>query len=217
MANRRSKAVSALLALSLAFAVSQLNAQDLYRYKDSNGVTILNSSVPAEYVNAGYEVLDSRGIVIEVVPEIPDAPEVVVSKSDALLVTSFSSVRDIEGRRDRILTDIQMEIDNIRSDNRTLRTHLAEATGDRDHLLRVQKERGLNAPQETKLNELQATVKKLSETAIKLQKQLQERSRSLVVVNNDFALKIERFMQLKQSQVDVRAAFVQNPTGVEAE
>lgn len=59
-----------LLALSALFVlfceVSQ--ARELYRYKDKNGVTVVKNRLPAEYSQKGYEVLNERFQVIEVVP-----------------------------------------------------------------------------------------------------------------------------------------------------
>ncbi|EPN61726.1 hypothetical protein A244_05234, partial [Pseudomonas syringae pv. actinidiae ICMP 18807] len=41
----------------------------LYRYVDSRGVTVIDTQgVPPDYVAKGYEVLNGRGRVIQVVP-----------------------------------------------------------------------------------------------------------------------------------------------------
>ena len=44
----------------------------LYRYIDSRGVTVIDRlGVPAEYVAKGYEVLNARGRVVQVIPPAP--------------------------------------------------------------------------------------------------------------------------------------------------
>lgn len=55
----------------LAFVLSvQSNsvAAELYRYKNEDGVTVLDSHVPARYVKNGYTILSLDGRVLEVVP-----------------------------------------------------------------------------------------------------------------------------------------------------
>ena len=43
-------------------------AAELYRYKNEDGVTVLDSHVPARYVKNGYTILSLDGRVLEVVP-----------------------------------------------------------------------------------------------------------------------------------------------------
>ena len=42
-------------------------AAELYRYKNEDGVTVLDSHVPARYVKNGYTILSLDGRVLEVV------------------------------------------------------------------------------------------------------------------------------------------------------
>ncbi|MDC1527810.1 hypothetical protein N8600_01960 [Gammaproteobacteria bacterium] len=53
--------------LMSALVISQADAANLYKYKDDQGREITGSRVPAEYVKNGYQVLNERGQVIEVV------------------------------------------------------------------------------------------------------------------------------------------------------
>lgn len=57
------------LVLGLAAAV-QFNtvAAELYRYKNEDGITVLDSHVPARYVKNGYTILSLDGRILEVVP-----------------------------------------------------------------------------------------------------------------------------------------------------
>ena len=57
------------LVFGLAAAV-QFNtvAAELYRYKNEDGITVLDSHVPARYVKNGYTILSLDGRILEVVP-----------------------------------------------------------------------------------------------------------------------------------------------------
>ena len=43
-------------------------ARQLYRYRNADGVVVVDYQVPVEYVGKGYEVLNDEGIVIKVIP-----------------------------------------------------------------------------------------------------------------------------------------------------
>ena len=62
------------IALLLGGAVTIAAAAELYRYVNDKGVTVLDRSVPPQYVSRGYEVLDRDGRVKQVVPAAP-SPE----------------------------------------------------------------------------------------------------------------------------------------------
>ncbi|MFY1665949.1 DUF4124 domain-containing protein [Pseudomonas sp. Pseu.R1] len=92
-----------------------------YRYVDSRGVTVLDrQGVPPEYAGKGYEVLNQRGRVIQVVPPAPTADQAreareaqaaaqaakVQSDADAQLLHLYSSVSDVDRARTRKLAEI---------------------------------------------------------------------------------------------------------------
>ena len=64
-----------ILLLISALFISQANAANLYKYKDDQGREITGSRVPAEFVKNGYQVLNERGQVIEVVQRTLTAEE----------------------------------------------------------------------------------------------------------------------------------------------
>ena len=88
-----------------------------YRYIDSRGVTVMDRQVPAEYSGKGYEVLNQRGRVIQVVPPAPTADEMreaqaaaqaakVQADSDAQLLHLYSSLADVDRARTRKLAEL---------------------------------------------------------------------------------------------------------------
>ncbi len=90
----------------------------LYRYVDSRGVTVLDrQGVPAEYSGKGYEVLNQRGRVIQVVPPAPTADQAreayaaaqaakVQADADAQLLHLYSSLTDVDRARTRKLAEL---------------------------------------------------------------------------------------------------------------
>jgi len=107
-----------VVCLSLG-SVETLQAADnptimLYRYVDSRGVTVLDTQgVPPEYVGKGYEVLNQRGRVIQVIPPAPTADEIrqaqaakVQADADAQLTHLYTSVADIDRARSRRLAEL---------------------------------------------------------------------------------------------------------------
>jgi hypothetical protein len=88
-----------------------------YRYIDSRGVTVMDRQVPAEYSGKGYEVLNQRGRVIQVVPPAPTADEMreaqaaaqaakVQADADAQLLHLYSSLSDVDRARTRKMAEL---------------------------------------------------------------------------------------------------------------
>jgi hypothetical protein len=86
----------------------------LYRYVDNRGVTVLDrQGVPPEYAAKGYEVLNSRGRVVQVVPPPPTAEQLQHAQdakaraaADAQLLRLYSSVEDVDQARTRKLAEL---------------------------------------------------------------------------------------------------------------
>jgi hypothetical protein len=103
--------------------VASVQAEDnpgilLYRYVDSRGVTVLDrQGVPAEYSGKGYEVLNQRGRVIQVVPPAPSADQAreaqaaaqaakIQADADAQLLHLYSSLSDVDRARTRKMAEL---------------------------------------------------------------------------------------------------------------
>ncbi|KPY87604.1 DUF4124 domain-containing protein [Pseudomonas syringae pv. tagetis] len=86
----------------------------LYRYVDSRGVTVIDTQgVPPDYVAKGYEVLNGRGRVIQVVPPAPTAEQIRQSEADkrqatadAQLLSLYSSVEEVDRVKARKLAEL---------------------------------------------------------------------------------------------------------------
>ena len=95
-----------------------------YRYRDNTGITHIGYSIPPQFVENGYEMLNDQGRVVEVVlpkkvlderskellreAEIRHQTEMQRSKDEALL-RFYSSIEDLERVRERKL----LEFDNF--------------------------------------------------------------------------------------------------------
>lgn len=89
-----------------------------YRYVDSRGQTVLDrQGVPAEYSGKGYEVLNQRGRVVQVVPPALTGEQLkqaqadaqaakIQADSDARLLRLYSTLTDIDRARMRKLAEL---------------------------------------------------------------------------------------------------------------
>lgn len=120
---RRNRAGGAILVLALAWnAVPLAAAANLYRYRNDQGVLVIDHTVPASAAQRGYEILGPDGKVIETVPPATAAPKKQPEQAnsaarqgeteriDQYLLTSYSSVADIEAVKARRIEEVAREI-----------------------------------------------------------------------------------------------------------
>lgn len=118
-ARYRSLNAAALLLWLGLFAQAPALAADqpeirLYRYIDSRGVTVMDrQGVPAEYIGKGYQVLNSRGRVIQTVPPAPTAQEIrqaealkAQASADAQLLQQYRSLDEVDRAKARKLAEL---------------------------------------------------------------------------------------------------------------
>ncbi len=123
-----------LLTLSMV-----VEARQLYRYRNADGVVVVGYQVPVEYVSKGYEVLNDEGMVIKVIPRAlteeernaQDAQQQLVDAANAeqerlrewdeTLMLRYSTVADIEAARDRALGDLKIRLSILKGNRRSLK------------------------------------------------------------------------------------------------
>lgn len=121
---------SLLIGLCLPLAAV---ATELYRYTDDKGVTVLSrQGVPPEFIGKGYEILNSQGRVIQVVPPAPSAEEmqrILADKaragSDAHLLRLYTRPEDIDRALERKLSELDGMIGVARGNLQSARTQQA--------------------------------------------------------------------------------------------
>lgn len=118
------KLLTAILLLA-AFTASASAADRLYRYRNSDGVLVIDFQIPARYADQGYDIIAPSGTLIERVPprqeEQADKTEQAADqeearkKEDTYILRSFSSIDDIEAARKRRLGGLDYEMTALRS------------------------------------------------------------------------------------------------------
>lgn len=122
-------ATGALVGLWL-LAVLPADAANLYRYRNAQGVLVIDHTVPAHAAQTGYEILAPDGRVLEAVAASGDkTPSGEPRKSapvrtehqekiDRYLLSSYSTVADIEAVKARRLQEVEREIgiDKVRAE-----------------------------------------------------------------------------------------------------
>lgn len=189
--------VSVLLAtLVTALLLSNMAAaQYFYRYKDENGTMVMDISIPAEYVSAGYEVLDAQtGRVIERVDaSVTDDMSVInvyLTPDDHILLASYSTIEEIEDHLERKLVKFRAEVANIQTDIRVSGLEL-----DKQHaeLKRLQ-DRERDIPEE-----LAALIRELEQSLVGLAAALERRKVDYDSTTAEYEAKISRFQVLKSA------------------
>lgn len=120
----------------------QTKSTVIYRYKNKEGVTVLDSTIPPEYVNNGYEIVSRSGKVLKVVAPVAQGPEAErlrheklqrdeQAREDIQLRRSYSNVADIDSARDRNLESLRGNISilqtNLTSARKRLQDYQAQA------------------------------------------------------------------------------------------
>jgi len=116
-----------ILLLISALFISQANAANLYKYKDDQGREITGSRVPAEFVKNGYQVLNERGQVIEVVQRTLTAEEraaqseqleqqrlleqaALRQEEDRMLLRLYRTPEEVVRRRDATIEQLEAQM-----------------------------------------------------------------------------------------------------------
>ena len=117
----RRVAVTALC-LSLAWSGPVWPENAMYRYRNDQGVLVVDFSIPPKYVDKGYDVVSPNGRLIREVPAQGDrlsreaiARRKAQEREDTYILRSFSSIAEIEQARERKRSMVAREIDILQS------------------------------------------------------------------------------------------------------
>ena len=195
------------LALVLVlFTCSVATADNLYRYKNEAGGTVVDWHVPAKFAGRGYEVLNALGEVIKVVPrqlsdsELNDkdlverlkrgaeAERARLAEWDRFLLLRYSTIEDIDAARDRALRELKIRLSILASNQRVAKGRLETALSQLADLER----RGETAREQ----DLEA-VDTLRLEIASLGRSIEQREGQIVAVTEDYARDRDRFLQLQ--------------------
>lgn len=186
------------LAMLLGGVAVGAEASDLYRYINDKGITVLDRSVPPQYVSRGYEVLDVDGRVKLVVPAAPTREEREAAHAaereqqrrataDGTLLRLYSGVKDLDRAHERQIQQIENLIATTEAGLLTLQTQ-------RDDL------QSRAAAQERAGRKVDPQIlRELSEVEAeqgRLQRLITSNRREIGAVNDAFASRRQRLQQL---------------------
>lgn len=194
-----------ILAIGMMFAqgvAAQANktAKVIYRYKNSEGVTVMDSNIPAEFVSKGYEIVSISGKVIEVVPPAPEgeaAQRALQAKQlreqrereDVQLRRSYSNVGDIDAAKQRNLESLRGNINilgaNLHSANKRLQDYQSQAAA-------IERS-GRQLPED-----LLKSISNLMQEEKDIQLQIQQREQEYSEMSKKFDEDRKRFIEITQ-------------------
>ncbi len=214
------KALSLLLLLALSTGQAASRAAEyLYRYINDQGVTVINYSIPPQFVHRGYEILNRNGTVHKVVPRSLTDEEMAdrsskayqdrvaaeeserLRKWDESLLLRYSSIEDIEAARDRSLSELRICISILRSNVRSLKNQVER---NQSRAADIERSGGSDPV------ELVAAIDGLQSEIAETERSIQERLREIEVVGQGFQRDIDRFALLLD-KVELRKRYSRTP------
>lgn len=103
----------------------------LYRYKNDDGVKVINHTIPPEFAQQGYEVLSLTGQLIRRVEAAPTEGELaqefndrVIREKYEVLRRRYASANDIEAAKMRRLKNLDTNITIIRGNISSINTQI---------------------------------------------------------------------------------------------
>lgn len=188
-----------LLLVLVTLSVAAQAATRYYRYINDEGVTVMDSRVPPEYVKNGYEVVTINGRVLEVVPPAPTADEkeeraaerkrqAELAEMDRYLLRRYSSVEDIEAAKERRLASFDASMAILRGNASNLESQIENLQSRAANMERS----GRAVPQNVldSLRDLETELKKIHQ-------QMAQRELDQTAEAAKFEQEIERFKVIK--------------------
>lgn len=132
--------VKIIAAILLGLAVSvQAATKTVFRYKNNEGITVIDNKIPAEFAGKGYEIITTSGKVVKVVPPSLTKEEAEKQKAEKLareermkadieLRRSYSAVADIDAAKERNLASLSANIAILKANLESSRQELNNET-----------------------------------------------------------------------------------------
>lgn len=197
----RCRLLFSLAAVSpLAVAVQFADASTrYYRYINDDGVMVMDSRVPPEYVKKGYEIVTVNGRVLEVVAPAPADDEkeeraaerrraAELAEMDRYLLRRYSSVQDIDAASERRMASFEASTAILRGNASNLELQIENL-----QVRAANMERSGRAVPQNILDSLQDLQAELT----KLHKQMKQRELDQAQEEAKFQRERERFMVIR--------------------
>jgi len=185
---------------------SLASGTELYRYLNEDGVLVVDYQVPTSLVKNGYEVINSKGQVLRVVPrqlteEEQKAADIQKRQQaealaeqkrqqehDESLLMRYSTVSDIEAARERALGDLRIRVSILKSNKLALKQKVENYQVEAAEMER----RG----QEVDVKRLE-TIKDLQQQIVTADRAITDREKEISKVEAAYQEDIDRFKELE--------------------
>ena len=194
-----------ILSLSLLSLHVHAGEERYFRYKTANGVTVINDVLPADYATKGYSIINKDGVVIQnVAPELTAQQVVAKEKmdkirldkaikarqqadSDRLLLSTFTTIEDIQLTRDRIIVQLNNTLESLKQNRLDQQKQL-----DKLHKNAANMERSLGKVSDSIKGNIAGYVEKIAE----LESLVLKASQRIDTTKLEYQQQIERFVFL---------------------
>tara|TARA_Y100000590_G_scaffold250478_2_gene281381 strand:+ start:11706 stop:12377 length:672 start_codon:yes stop_codon:yes gene_type:complete len=199
------RAVVGIVAISLALVAGPGYAKKMYRFK-VDGAVIIKDYVPSEYSHLGYDVLNSKGMVIDRVERAPTPEELKEKRAqearaearrqamekrkeeDRRLLRLYASPEDVERARQRRVEEVNSYIGLQRRRITELQEKLERSEGQAANIER----KGREVPADLRLEiaQLQAAIRDAQNT-------IKDRQEEMIKITQEYASEYERIRVLQ--------------------
>ena len=205
--NNRTLFLRWISACALSLCLTPLvEAKPLYRYRNAQGNVVVDYQVPAESIGGGYEVLNSDGMVIKVVPRaltpeerhLEDAEnkreqaareeQERLREWDESLMLRYSTVEDIKDARRRALGELKIRMSILKGNRRSLKQKVENYQTQAANM-----ERSGIAVDVERLRAIEV----LQSEIVSTERDIKDRQREIEELERAFDADIERFDQLR--------------------
>lgn len=144
MVNHCSSLTALLFCALFGAGLSQAADKRLYRYTNTEGNVVIDDRLPSDYAGRGYEIINEKGVVLEVVPRQLTAGERAAQDAEARekaaaeeaqrrarerderLLLRYSTVEDIEAAKERSLRELRVRISILKGNRSGLKHKIEE-------------------------------------------------------------------------------------------
>jgi hypothetical protein len=193
-------ACGSLLLSGWVVAQNSTSSKVIYRYKNKDGVTVLDSKIPPEYVNDGYELLSLSGKVVKVIKPVVQGAEgerlyrermlrEEREREDIQLRRSYSNVADIDAAKSRNLESLRGNIGILQANLSSARSRLKSYQSQAAAIERA----GRQLP-----DDLLKNINNLVQEESDIQTQIQQREAEYKTVEQKFDTDRKRFVEITQ-------------------
>jgi chromosome segregation ATPase len=193
---------SSLLLSGWVAAQNTATSKVMYRYKNKDGVTVLDSTIPPQYVNNGYEIMSLSGKVLKVIKPVVQGAEGERlqrekllrderEREDIQLRRSYSNVADIDAAKTRNLESLRGNIGILQANLNSARSRLQTYQSQAATIERA----GRQLPEDLLKN-----INNLVQEEKDIQVQIQQREEEYKTVEQKFEADRKRFVEITQQQ-----------------